>query len=382
MSAIRPYEPASTHWDTARERDVDAQLDAEERELDSREKLWADCEDLIRRIQERFFSGRDETALRDQFADLLDREKAITERECMTASGLAATEAPKLQAKVDELQARLDGFDGDCYCGATVSEWYDLAVKMQAEADALTEERDRLSRQVELKDGIIDGLRQSLDEIMAERNALVHCLEADHGLKASWDGLRKFWNIEITEERMEARDEVMAELNRLAAEHDVWQRTADDYKECKDALVAERDALQAKLDDFDGDCYCGATVVQWYEHSVLLQRKLDEMEQTHMRLPVDADGVPIHIGDTLLKSTGAPKASYGEVVGVSDDSVWFDAKDGWESNWSNLTRHVRPDTVESLLEEFGRILVPENAQDGLPEFVERYAERIRRACNG
>jgi len=41
-------------------------------------------------------------------------------------------------------------------------------------------------------------------------------------------------------------------------------------------------------------------------------------------------------------------------------------------------RHVQPDTVESLLEEFGRILVPENAQDGLPEFVERYAERIRR----
>ena len=74
-----------------------------------------------------------------------------------------------------------------------------------------------------------------------------------------------------------------------------------------------------------------------------------EIADKYMRLPVDADGVPIHLYDKLLKSTGAPKPTYGEVVGISDDSVFFNAKKGWETNWSKLTRHVKPRTVEDIL---------------------------------
>ena len=104
--------------------------------------------------------------------------------------------------------------------------------------------------------------------------------------------------------------------------------TLEELDEIAGMVEAERNELKAKvaelvekLGNFDGEVYCGGTIVDWYEMAVRLQAQVDEMNETHMKLPVDADDVPIHIGDMLLKSTGAPKASYGEVVGISDDSV-------------------------------------------------------------
>ena len=51
-------------------------------EMDSTEKLIADCEKLIKRIQARTFSGRDAGALRCQLDELLQRQAEITKREC------------------------------------------------------------------------------------------------------------------------------------------------------------------------------------------------------------------------------------------------------------------------------------------------------------
>lgn len=77
-----------------------------------------------------------------------------------------------------------------------------------------------------------------------------------------------------------------------------------------------------------------------------------EIAEHYMLLPCDADGVPIRVGDRLLKSTGAPKKSYGEVVGVSEDSVWFAYENnGYDSNWANLTRHVIPHMLEDVLRD-------------------------------
>ena len=104
----------------------------------------------------------------------------------------------------------------------------------------------------------------------------------------------------------------------------------------------------------------------------------------YMRLPVDADGVPIHLYDKLLKSTGAAEPTYGEVVGISDDSVFFNAKQGWESNWSKLTRHVKPRTLEDVLEdcinEFSHRCT-EGKYDTRPT-VAKYADEIRELLGG
>lgn len=111
-----------------------------------------------------------------------------------------------------------------------------------------------------------------------------------------------------------------------------------------------------------------------------------EIADNYMRLPVDADGVPIHLYDKLLKSTGAAESTYGEVVGISDDSVFFNAKQGWESNWSKCTRHVKPCTLEDVLTE----MLDRNSDGvGLREFnrdfgafVAHYADEIRELLGG
>lgn len=111
----------------------------------------------------------------------------------------------------------------------------------------------------------------------------------------------------------------------------------------------------------------------------------DEIAKRYMLLPVDADGVPIHIYDKLLKSTGAAKPTYGEVVGISDDSVFFNANQGWESNWSKLTRHVKPRTLEDVLKEYADEYY-KLVRDGLGSIaklkMEKAAAEIRELLGG
>ena len=220
----------------------------------------------------------------------LDRQAAITEREwkeqCAADECCGFQELvdinTQVQAKVDELteerdrlRGQLDEFDGDCYCGATVTEWYELAARLQDEVDVLkaeiglhVDEHKKLRSQVELKDDIIEGLRQSLDEIMAERNALVHCLEADHDLKASWDGLRKAWNIEVTDEYIDAWDALSHAFDRacayIADKMGTCPKDAEDYDRdcgsiCHDQLAecwrhyfehTQHDTVESLLDEF------------------------------------------------------------------------------------------------------------------------------------
>ena len=42
-------------------------------------------------------------------------------------------------------------------------------------------------------DSLCDPLKQRIAELEEHRDVLLRCLENDHGIKASWDGLRKLW---------------------------------------------------------------------------------------------------------------------------------------------------------------------------------------------
>lgn len=110
------------------------------------------------------------------------------------------------------------------------------------------------------------------------------------------------------------------------------------------------------------------------------------IEKYYLRCPLDADGVPIRVGDRLLKSTGAPKESFGEVVGVSEDSVWFVYENnGYESNWANLTRHVKPRTLEDVLEEYYDKRGWDEADNHALEaesLTSKYADEIRELLGG
>lgn len=79
-----------------------------------------------------------------------------------------------------------------------------------------------------------------------------------------------------------------------------------------------------------------------------------EITERYMELPVDADGVPIHVGDTLqLGDTG------GEVVALtycpSDGKFpweWKCDTGGWHK--TAFARHAKPQTLEEVL---GKALV-------------------------
>ena len=82
-----------------------------------------------------------------------------------------------------------------------------------------------------------------------------------------------------------------------------------------------------------------------------MREQCDEIEQEiqerYLLLPVDADDVPIHVGDKL---DWCGKKII--VRGVCKDSVWFepDSNDQeWRCIWANTCRHVKPRTLESVL---------------------------------
>lgn len=100
-----------------------------------------------------------------------------------------------------------------------------------------------------------DSLCDPLKERIAE---LLRCLENDWHIHASWDGLRKFWCVELTEEGVKLRDAthgtLTAEQVREAIErHSAWvigkNRCFHDgaYEEIADELNAELGSGTCKI---------------------------------------------------------------------------------------------------------------------------------------
>ena len=75
----------------------------------------------------------------------------------------------------------------------------------------------------------------------------------------------------------------------------------------------------------------------------------DEPDERYMRLPVDADGVPIHLGDTLKWPDGGRLT----VIGIGSGVVFYDDDDGVQWTMPVNKRHYHKPTVEDVLREFG-----------------------------
>ena len=106
-----------------------------------------------------------------------------------------------------------------------------------------------------------------------------------------------------------------------------------------------------------------------------------EIQERYLLLPVDADGVPIHVGDKL---DWCGKKII--VRGVCKDSVWFepDSNDQeWRCIWANTCRHVKPRTLEDVLTDFV-LAVREDANltNGVARNVDKYAAEIRELLGG
>jgi len=120
--------------------------------------------------------------------------------------------------------------------------------------------------------------------------------------------------------------------------------------------------------------------VVYYEYGVELADEIErEISERYMELPVDADGVPIHVGDILL-DLETPR----HVVGIGKTSILLG---GYPSSGEQEVRyalpcnyrHVKPDPIKELLEEFGNAVSKQGVDFDMLDAIDEYADKLREA---
>lgn len=91
-------------------------------------------------------------------------------------------------------------------------------------------------------------------------------------------------------------------------------------------------------------------------------------ENGWVKLPVDADGVPIRVGDEVRW----PDGETAEVVGIGENTLFyiehgFDDSAQWTA--AHNKRHVQPDTWERIIEDAAKLVRGDN--DAVMELVGR-----------
>ena len=120
------------------------------------------------------------------------------------------------------------------------------------------------------------------------------------------------------------------------------------------------------------DSYFTAHSDEWR----MLMKVANEIAERYMELPLDADGEPIHIGDTCTFDGGKPAAVTGMKRYIDKPDAWMLCVGEWR--YCHQLRHAEPVTAESLLEEFfGKANLPDGMQsreEMIAEFAARFEE--------
>ena len=280
---------------------------------------------------------------------------------------------------------------------------------------------------------VTDWVSVSMETVLGwlDRQAEITEREVKEANMESWRTWCNSLGVSRTKERAgEQIAEMQAKVDELTLKLQGEREAKEDLLANWRELLSERDELQTKLEAFEGDCYCGATVVEWHEMTCKLQDKVDELaeerdewkmkcetrevaykqadaerkryseqidelieerDSAYMRLPVDADGVPIKPGDTIRRTTSAVD-NVVTVIGVNEKEFFFNGPNftepGIKKNTGNAVRHVQPDTVDSILREFTDAVLEWASQSGpaseVPTWAEmssEYIERIRKALD-
>lgn len=221
------------------------------------------------------------------------------------------------------------------------------------------------------------------------------CAAQDHGMARIRDalgvGLESGWQqrclaevADMMEAELDGIEELEAELEAEREEAAFWETRY--YNEVKKRTKAEQciavmefpymelhDALKAICNRF-------GVSTEWAAEDAA-KKVLAVLEREYMKLPVDANCVPIRPGDEMQMAFGES----AEVVAVGSERWFFDHScladnsDEYDFELAANSRHVKHDTVEGILGE--AIQFGANADTGtrLECVISDYAERIQKA---
>lgn len=128
----------------------------------------------------------------------------------------------------------------------------------------------------------------------------------------------------------------------------------------------------------------------WFGWKLVLEPMLDaieaELAERYVALPLDADGVPIHIGDSIEIIGG----EYGTAVAIEqcEDGGWNVSMRpaGWDTPTlfsAESVRHHHPPTVEDILDKFAtdydQIAGGDEDHQKYLNLIAEYAKRLRLA---
>lgn len=216
---------------------------------------------------------------------------------------------------------------------------------------------------------------------------LLRALENDYGLHAEWDGLRRFWTTERSS--MENIDGgTKAEHIEGSSRHEQGSSITDELREYmlgwdeRNRVRRDLTAIADCIDERVAKMYADLTI------------GMEPMDEEHMakdgwvKLPVDSDGVPIHVGDEV--EVGSWPATPCIVRGISlGGTPWVlrivqrdhEGEEGygevhlpWPDNRAGETvRHIRHDSWERIIEDaMGAFLSDDSpAEPTMEELVER-----------
>lgn len=103
--------------------------------------------------------------------------------------------------------------------------------------------------------------------------------------------------------------------------------------------------------------------------------QMEQLCECSIRLPVDADGVPIHVGDTVY---GCRSGMQMAVRRLSLTDRWAISTDTGLMPKSSAVTHVRPDSFERIADELDEMVDASDSADDRCEKLADLAARIRR----
>lgn len=130
------------------------------------------------------------------------------------------------------------------------------------------------------------------------------------------------------------------------------------------------DKIRKWADDLDSDDIVCATATLYF--------LADRIDSEMVELPKDADGVPIHIGDTVWGCSSGMKVTIGELRMANADRWTAITTSGGHILRVSEVTHERPDSLKDIADELDEMVdAARSADDGCEKLAD-LAERIRK----